>query len=260
MRWILRLVVTGQAYMGSSKYRDAARAGLGVAGVVGTATGIIIVGGPVTLIASVTMAGLGAWSAYEGVQQVLNAKEEQPLNGLRLALETGLVLLPLGSGKLINLGWKVFGKLPAHRVEAAVRVPWSKDIYSIKAQGFAFENHVTNPMPEGVSLPKNFKTFDAFYRDTGHAISVKTLNTSTPAKGQKPEQIYYSLKKNIDDTKKFTTPYGKAPNDIKPHEIKSREVRLAVRHRMKFSQWKQIKRGKEHADQEDVGLIITVVK
>lgn len=71
----------------------------------------------------------------------------------------------------------------------AGRQSWGKSIYE---QGMSYEDAVARTLPSHARLPKNFKTFDFYDRATGTAISVKTLNTTTPAKVADPKQIYYS--------------------------------------------------------------------
>lgn len=72
---------------------------------------------------------------------------------------------------------------------------WGK---GAKGQGMPWENYLATRLPAGSRLPANFKTFDFYDARTKTAVSAKTLDTTTIAKVSNPDQIYYSLKKNID--------------------------------------------------------------
>ncbi|MBI6548644.1 hypothetical protein [Xenorhabdus lircayensis] len=64
-------------------------------------------------------------------------------------------------------------------------------------------NTVKPPLPANARLPKNFGTFDYYDEATHLAVSVKTLDTQTLSKLTKPNQIYTSIRGNIDKAARF---------------------------------------------------------
>lgn len=94
-------------------------------------------------------------------------------------------------------------------------------------QGMPWEDYVGTQLPAIARLPKNFPTFDYYDALTKTAISAKSLDTQTMAKLAKPNQIYSSIKKNIDSTENYTTKSlsGRA---LKSEIIQNKEIQLAI--------------------------------
>lgn len=70
-------------------------------------------------------------------------------------------------------------------------------------QGMPWEDFVGKSLPANARLPKNFKTFDYYDGATKTAISVKSMDTQTMAKLTNPNQVYSSIKGNIDSAANF---------------------------------------------------------
>ena len=70
-------------------------------------------------------------------------------------------------------------------------------------QGMPWEDVVGKSLPANARLPKNFKTFDYYDGATKTAISVKSMDTQTMAKLTNPNQVYSSIKGNIDSAANF---------------------------------------------------------
>ncbi|MET3432989.1 filamentous hemagglutinin [Herbaspirillum seropedicae] len=137
-----------------------------------------------------------------------------------------------------------------------IGMEWGK---GVKKQGMPFEDYIASTLPSESRLPPNFKTFDFFDGRNGLATSVKTLDTTTAAKLANPQQVYSSLKSNIDATLKFTsyTLDGRVLSDL---NILQREVIVAVPSATTPLQWEQINKAMSYAAEKGVSLKISIVK
>ncbi|PQQ37206.1 hypothetical protein C6H68_14755 [Photorhabdus luminescens] len=128
-----------------------------------------------------------------------------------------------------------------YRVEkdgSKTQMAWGEGNYK---QGYPFEDFVATQMPKGTRLPKNFKTFDFYDIGTRTAVSVKTIDTRTPARIKDPKQIYTSMKGNIDSVAGFNK-HKKGEFEITSSMISQREVQVAVPKATTVDQWEQINR------------------
>ncbi|NHB61290.1 hypothetical protein C5472_09150 [Photorhabdus sp. RW14-46] len=114
-------------------------------------------------------------------------------------------------------------------------------------------------MPKGSRLPKNFKTFDFYDIGTRTAVSVKTIDTRTPARIKDPKQIYTSMKGNIDSVAGFNK-HKKGEFEITSSMISQREVQVAVPKATTVDQWEQINRAIAYGVEKNVNVKIVVVK
>jgi len=121
-----------------------------------------------------------------------------------------------------------------------------------------WENYIAAQLPAGSRLPPNFKTFDFFDRTTGVAISAKTLDTTTAAKIANPNQVYSSLKGNIDTAAGFTE-YGLKDVTVSANQITGRELQVAVPKVTTSAQWEQINKAIEYGQSKGVTVKITKV-
>nr|WP_283250820.1 hemagglutinin repeat-containing protein [Enterobacter asburiae] len=103
-------------------------------------------------------------------------------------------------------------------------------------QGMPWEDYVGSSLPSSARLPQNFKTFDYYDVSTKTAVSAKSLDTQTMAKLANPNQIYSSIKGNIDAAAKFDT-YTLSRKTIDSSMIANREVQLAVPATTTKTQW-----------------------
>ncbi|MCC8423170.1 hypothetical protein J8V12_20625 [Photorhabdus thracensis] len=114
-------------------------------------------------------------------------------------------------------------------------------------------------MPKGTRLPTGFKTFDFYDPTTRIAISVKTIDTRTPARMKDPKQIYTLMKGNIDSAADFSE-HMKQGKEVTSLMISQREVHIAVPKTTTVDQWEQINRAIAYGTGKNVNVKITVVK
>ncbi|SUF93008.1 Uncharacterised protein [Salmonella enterica] len=126
-------------------------------------------------------------------------------------------------------------------------------------QGMPWEDYVGTTLPAGSRLPTNFKTYDYFDRATGAAVSAKSMDTQTMAKLANPNQVYSSIKGNIDAAAKFEKASLSGVN-IDSSMIARREVRLAVPANTTKAQWAEINRAVEYGKNQGVKVTVTQVK
>ena len=141
--------------------------------------------------------------------------------------------------------------------QSATGIQWGGGIQS---QGLPFEDYLATSMPANARLPQNFKTFDFFDEQTGVATSAKTLDTTTAAKVADPSQVYSSLKGNVDAAANYNTAYTLSDITVKPANITSRVVEVAVPVGTTSEQWAQIQKAIDYAASKNVTLKITVTE
>ncbi|MDR2341602.1 MAG: hypothetical protein LBD84_00980 [Campylobacteraceae bacterium] len=131
--------------------------------------------------------------------------------------------------------------------------------YGGNAQGMPFENWIGKILPEGSKLPTNFKTFDYYVPDTQTAISVKTLNTITPAKVVNPSQIYTSAKSNIDSIIDFTK-HELSGIPLTNADILNRELHIGIPKGTSQAGMEQLRKAVDYGNLNGVKVIITEIK
>ena len=85
------------------------------------------------------------------------------------------------------------------------------------------------------------------------------MDTSTPAKIAKPEQIYYSLKKNIDTAARFEK-HSLLETTIKSDLINKRNLEVAIPQGTTSSQWAQINQAIEYGTSKNIDVKVTITK
>lgn len=122
-----------------------------------------------------------------------------------------------------------------------------------------WENYVGTSLPADARLPQNFKTFDYYDGATKTAVSAKSLDTQTMAKLSNPNQIYSSIKGNIDAAAKFDI-YTLSKTSLDSSIISNREIQLAVPANTTKTQWTEINRTIEYGKSQGVTVKVTQVK
>jgi len=130
----------------------------------------------------------------------------------------------------------------------------------IQKQGMPWENYLTKQLPAGAQLPPNFKTFDFYDVATQTATSAKTLDTTTAARVANPQQIYSSMKGNIDTVATFDKPYTLSGVTVDPAKIVTRELQVAVPTQTTALQWAQINKAIQYGASQGVKVVVTPVK
>ena len=138
---------------------------------------------------------------------------------------------------------------------ATTGIEWGK---GIQGQGMPWEDYLGTQLPAGSRLPPNFKTFDFFDETTGIATSAKTLDTTTAAKIANPNQVYSSLKGNIDAAANFSES-GLKGVTVTSSQITARELQVAIPEATTSAQWEQINRAIEYGQSKGITVKITKV-
>ncbi len=126
-------------------------------------------------------------------------------------------------------------------------------------QGMPWEDYVGKVLPADARLPQKFKTFDYYDGATKTAVSAKTMDTQTMAKLNNPNQVYSSIKGNIDAAAKFET-YTLSKTSLDSSMISNREIQLAVPANTTKTQWIEINRAIEYGKSQSVTVKVTQVK
>ncbi|WP_235134388.1 hemagglutinin repeat-containing protein [Lelliottia amnigena] len=126
-------------------------------------------------------------------------------------------------------------------------------------QGMPWEDYVGKSLPADSRLPQNFKTFDYYDGATKTATSVKSMDTQTLAKLTNPNQVYNSIKGNIDAAAKFKE-YALSGRELTPSMISNRNIQLAVPVDTTKTQWVEINRAIEYGKSQGVKVTVTQVK
>ncbi|HEV7609219.1 MAG TPA: hypothetical protein VGO61_17895 [Steroidobacteraceae bacterium] len=138
---------------------------------------------------------------------------------------------------------------------ADVGIVWGR---GIQAQGMPWETYVGHTLPWESRLPAGFEAFDYFVKESGTAVSVKTLNTMTKSKLLSPKQVYTSLTGDIDDAARFAGGELKGVR-LSPRDIAAKELRVAVPHTTTDAQWIQIARAVLYGESKGVRVMVTPV-
>ncbi|EOY8812334.1 CDI system deoxyribonuclease CdiA-o11, partial [Escherichia coli] len=126
-------------------------------------------------------------------------------------------------------------------------------------QGMPWEDYVGKSLPADARLPKNFKIFDYYDGATKTATSVKSIDTQTMAKLANPNQVYSSIKGNIDAAAKFKE-YALSGRELTSSMISNREIQLAIPADTTKTQWAEINRAIEYGKSQGVKVTVTQVK
>ena len=140
---------------------------------------------------------------------------------------------------------------------AEIGMKWGE---GIKQQGMPFENFMAKELGDATRLPPNFPVIDNANSSIGVVTSVKTLNTMTPAKLNNPEQVYYSLKSNVDVLANAEGSLGVGQKIVDINIYPTRNLQAAIPASTTPAQWIQIQRVSDYANSRGVNLFITVIK
>lgn len=162
-----------------------------------------------------------------GLQSALGHLTEKITSGITKLDQTALGQAANKlEAKLMQAEDKIFRRIFDPQTVKVRDVQWGKGIHE---QGMPFEDYMGTKLPQGSRLPENFKTFDYFDDVSKRAISVKTLDTGTVAKLENPQQIYGTLKRNIDAVINFEH-HVLNGREILGSKITSRELHLGIPH------------------------------
>lgn len=132
--------------------------------------------------------------------------------------------------------------------------------YPISDQGNPFEIFVGKKFfPESTQSPDKFQVYDYFDKTSGHAVSVKTLNTATDPRLAKPNSVHDALK-----------PYVNAVIDFKEdrvgifalskEEIVTRELMVGIPSQTNEAQLLQLQRTIQYGNDNGVKVTLVMVE
>jgi len=198
---------------------------------------------------SSTLGSVG-YGSYSATTNFLNGNVNDGL------WDTGEVLLNFAGAKGVDSATSFLGrKIDEFKIPDA-GITWGG---GIKGQGLPWEDYLEIKLPDANRLTPNFKTFDFFDQINGTAISAKTLNTQTAARLARPEQLFNSLKGNIDTTLNFNN-YTLGDFSLLKSDITSRQLQVAVPSKTNSAQWDQIQRAIEYGASKNVEVVVTPVR
>ena len=125
---------------------------------------------------------------------------------------------------------------------------WGRGIMN---QGMPWENYLQTILPAGSRLAPNAKTFDYFDRETGLAISAKTLDTMTDSRIANPSSIYYTLKGYVDKMDSYA-------GGVNGGAIEAKQMLVAIPSATTATGMAQINRAIEYA--QSLGIVIKTTK
>ena len=152
-------------------------------------------------------------------------------------------------------------KLGLNITEESFKINWKNP--DITARGMQYENFVAEELkPQGIArLAPNTNTFDAFNPISGHAVSIKSLNTQTPARIADPRQMEHLLNRYVTKTKGFKgISETKLQYEITKNQVLSSEIRVGVPKETTMDQWLSLQKSAIKAEQEGIKITFGVGK
>jgi hypothetical protein len=133
-------------------------------------------------------------------------------------------------------------------------IVWGK---GIKEQSGNWEDYIANENPDASKLRPGAPVFDHFNAETGEAISAKTLNTLTVNRIKKPQNIFNTLKRYVDNAVNYDR---RLKSDVDPADIQSKTIHLAIPEYTSPAQWRQILRAIIYGKDNGVSIVITRIR
>jgi hypothetical protein len=128
----------------------------------------------------------------------------------------------------------------------------------IQSQGLPWDKAVTELRFGAKQQPPGSKVFDHYVQFSRTAISAKTLNTLSIYYIKNSRKIFDKLRKYVNDVADYNEP--RAYFDLKPKDISSREIQLAIPEYTSPDQWLQIDRAISYSKARNVKLVVTRVR
>jgi hypothetical protein len=143
--------------------------------------------------------------------------------------------------------------------EEKFKINWKQP--DIMARGLEYESAVVKELEATglTKLPPNTNTFDMYNFETQHALSIKSLNTQTPARLADPRQIEYLMNSYGKDVKEFKG-ISKGLIPIEPSEIKLPEIRIGVPKETTLDQWLTMQRSAINAERQGIKITFGIEK
>ena len=136
---------------------------------------------------------------------------------------------------------------------------WYQSGSSVNQQGMPFEHYIGTQLPPGSKLPDGFKTFDYYDSKDKIAISVKTINTQTDSRLNKPDAIKYIINGHVNKMAQFTD-HIKEGTPLSTDDIKKRVLHIGLPEKTTSEQWKSINSAVKNANDKNIDIKITIIK
>lgn len=140
-----------------------------------------------------------------------------------------------------------------------IPMKWYQSGSSVNQQGMPFEHYIGTQLPPGSKLPDRFKTFDYYDSKDKIAISVKTINTQTDSRLNKPDTIKYTINGHVNKIAQFTD-HIKEGTPLSTDDIKKRVLHIGLPEKTTSEQWKSINSAVKNANDKNIDIKITIIK
>lgn len=140
-----------------------------------------------------------------------------------------------------------------------IPMKWYQSGSSVNQQGMPFEHYIGTQLPPGSKLPDGFKTFDYYDSKDKIAISVKTINTQTDSRLNKPDAIKYIINGYVNKMAQFTD-HIKEGTPLSTDDIKKRVLHIGLPEKTTSEQWKSINSAVKNANDKNIDIKITIIK
>nr|WP_247717667.1 DUF637 domain-containing protein [Morganella morganii] len=140
-----------------------------------------------------------------------------------------------------------------------IPMKWYQSGSSVNQQGMPFEHYIGTQLPPGSKLPDGFKTFDYYDSKDKIAISVKTINTQTDSRLNKPDAIKYIINGHVNKMAQFTD-HIKEGTPLSTDDIKKRVLHIGLPEKTTSEQWKSINSAVKNANDKNIDIKITIIK
>ena len=201
----------------------------------------------------------GSEAAREAIQSV--ASDAVVMAATWGVFKGGSALLRKGISKFARQGLSPakVRKLELNLVEEEFKVNWKNP--DITARGMQYEDLVVPELEKSgtMRLAPNTNTFDAFNRRTGHAVSIKSLDTQTAARILDPRQIEHTVDSYVRKVKNFKEIKGTYKQiAITKDKVLSSEIRIGVPKETNMDQWLSLQKSAMKAEQQGVKITFGV--
>lgn len=140
-----------------------------------------------------------------------------------------------------------------------IPMKWYQSGSSVNQQGMPFEHYIGTQLPPGSKLPDRFKTFDYYDSKDKIAISVKTINTQTDSRLNKPDAIKYIINGYVNKMTQFSE-HTKDRTNLTSDIIDKKVLHIGLPEKTTAEQWKSISNVVKNANDKNIDIKITIIK
>jgi hypothetical protein len=208
--------------------------------------------------------------AMSGSEAAMKGLQNVAVDAVTMAATLGIIKcgssIVKAGGKAL---WKAVTKTPASTQQLEklglniskenFKIDWKNP--DVMNRGMQYENLVVNELEtQGfLRLAPNTNTFDAFNLKTGHAVSIKSLDTQTSARLKNLKQIEYLMNSYVRKVKNFSGIKESAKQfKITPESVEISEIRIGVPKDTTLEQWLTMQKSATKAEQQGVKITFGV--